>query len=361
MQQLRRAVPRRGHLRLLRRQGDRHQPRAADPGQRPVHRRPVGRQVPQDRDLPGGHRHAPPARCSASCAVAPPGSSCSRATPAPATSGPRSTPAQRCRWSEHRFADRWLNRAAHRARHRRRQRAGPGDRARAGRRRAPRGARRAPTASRSQQTADLLGPDCRIGDWSTSPTRIRSPRWRRELADEEISILVNNAGVAGPVKPLVEIEPAEWDDVFAVNVRGMFLMCRAFLPPMIERGTRRRHQPRVGQRQAAAGAADAVHRVEDGGDRADDDARSRGRPGRGAGQQPVARAGARRADGPQLPAGGPAAAASPSARPNEAFAGRATLGRLVEESEVGDAVVAMLAMTGLHCADIDLSAGMVAR
>ena len=29
---LRRPVPRRGHLRLLRRQGDRHQPRAADPG-----------------------------------------------------------------------------------------------------------------------------------------------------------------------------------------------------------------------------------------------------------------------------------------------------------------------------------------
>ena len=32
MQQLRRAVPRRGHLRLLRRQGHRHQPHAADPG-----------------------------------------------------------------------------------------------------------------------------------------------------------------------------------------------------------------------------------------------------------------------------------------------------------------------------------------
>jgi hypothetical protein len=43
------------------------------------------------------------------------------------------------------------------------------------------------------------------------------------------------------------------------------------------------------------------------------------------------------------------------------FASRATSGRLIEESEVGDAVVAMLAMTGLHCADIDLSAGMVAR
>jgi NAD(P)-dependent dehydrogenase (short-subunit alcohol dehydrogenase family) len=49
------------------------------------------------------------------------------------------------------------------------------------------------------------------------------------------------------------------------------------------------------------------------------------------------------------------------AEAERAFAGRATLNRLVEEHEVGDAVVAMLHMTGLHCADIDLSAGMVAR
>ncbi|MGI8869586.1 MAG: hypothetical protein ACR2F6_12220 [Mycobacteriales bacterium] len=62
----------------------------------------------------------------------------------------------------------------------------------------------------------------------------------------------------------------------------------------------------------------------------------------------------------QLPAG--IATAGISEREAElAFAGRATLERLVEESEVGDAVVAMLQMTGLHCADIDLSAGMVAR
>ncbi len=46
---LRRALPRREHLRLLRRQGDRHQPRAADPRRRPLHRRPVGREVPARR------------------------------------------------------------------------------------------------------------------------------------------------------------------------------------------------------------------------------------------------------------------------------------------------------------------------
>ena len=88
---LRRALPRREHLRLLRRQGHRHQPRAADARRRPLHRRPLGREVPAHRHLPGGPRHRAPAASSAGCAAAPPGSSCSRATPAPATSAPPGT------------------------------------------------------------------------------------------------------------------------------------------------------------------------------------------------------------------------------------------------------------------------------
>ena len=56
------------------------------------------------------------------------------------------------------------------------------------------------------------------------------------LADTEISVLINNAGVAGPVAPLTEIEVADWDQVFDINVRGVFLLCRAFLPAMVERG-----------------------------------------------------------------------------------------------------------------------------
>jgi hypothetical protein len=43
-----------------------------------------------------------------------------------------------------------------------------------------------------------------------------------------------------------------------------------------------------------------------------------------------------------------------------AFVSRAALDRLVEEEEVGAAVLAMLAMPGLCGADIDLSAGMIA-
>ena len=56
------------------------------------------------------------------------------------------------------------------------------------------------------------------------------------LAGEYVSILVNNAGIAGPVAPLTDVSVDDWDEVFAVNVRGVFLMCRAFLPAMIDRG-----------------------------------------------------------------------------------------------------------------------------
>ena len=52
--QLRRALPRAPHQRLLRRQGDRHQPHPADTQGRALHRRPLGRHVPQDLHLPAG-------------------------------------------------------------------------------------------------------------------------------------------------------------------------------------------------------------------------------------------------------------------------------------------------------------------
>ena len=46
--ELRRAVPRAAHQCRLWRQGDRHQPHAADQEGRALYRRPVGRQIPQD-------------------------------------------------------------------------------------------------------------------------------------------------------------------------------------------------------------------------------------------------------------------------------------------------------------------------
>lgn len=52
-----------------------------------------------------------------------------------------------------------------------------------------------------------------------------------------IHILVNNAGIFGPVKPCEEITPAEWDEALAINLRGPFLLTRLVLPEMYARGS----------------------------------------------------------------------------------------------------------------------------
>jgi gluconate 5-dehydrogenase len=50
-----------------------------------------------------------------------------------------------------------------------------------------------------------------------------------------VDILVNNAGMTRR-KPLEEWSLAEWEELFAVNVRSAFLVSRAAVPGMIERG-----------------------------------------------------------------------------------------------------------------------------
>ncbi len=51
----------------------------------------------------------------------------------------------------------------------------------------------------------------------------------------KVDVLMNNAGVSG--RNNVEDIPIEdWDNTFAVNVRGQFLLCKAVLPLMKEQG-----------------------------------------------------------------------------------------------------------------------------
>jgi NAD(P)-dependent dehydrogenase (short-subunit alcohol dehydrogenase family) len=51
-----------------------------------------------------------------------------------------------------------------------------------------------------------------------------------------VSILVNNAGIYGPVKPIEEISVTEWDEVIATHLRGAFLLTRAVLREMYAKG-----------------------------------------------------------------------------------------------------------------------------
>ena len=52
-----------------------------------------------------------------------------------------------------------------------------------------------------------------------------------------VDVVVNNSGIGGPSGPLWELDFAEWQETLAVNVDGVFLVCRALLPHMVERGS----------------------------------------------------------------------------------------------------------------------------
>lgn len=185
-------------------------------------------------------------------------------------------------------------------------------------------------------------------------------RLAAEVADETISILVNNAGIPGPVADLVDIEPGAWDDVFATNVKGVYLMCRAFLPGMIDRGDGdvvnvasvsgkrplARRTPYCASKLAVIGLSTTLaSEVGSAGVRVN--TLSPG-PVRGPRMERNFRLEAQRTG-------------TTEAQAEAAFVSRAALGRMVEDSEVGQALVAMLQMPGMTGADIDLSAGMVAR
>jgi len=53
-----------------------------------------------------------------------------------------------------------------------------------------------------------------------------------------IDILVNSAAMVYGItrKPFTEIPPAEWDKLMAVNLKGVFLCCRAVFPQMKKQG-----------------------------------------------------------------------------------------------------------------------------
>jgi NAD(P)-dependent dehydrogenase (short-subunit alcohol dehydrogenase family) len=180
------------------------------------------------------------------------------------------------------------------------------------------------------------------------------------IEHEQVSILVNNAGIAGPTVDLVDLEPDAWDEVFDVNVKGVYLMCKAVLPGMISRGsgdvinvasvTGKRplvqRTPYAASKMAVIGLTITLA-WEVGPFGVSVNSLSPG---------PVA--GPRMQRNFQLSA--ERNATSPEAA-EQAFTSRAALGRMVTELEVAQAAVAMLAMPGLCGADIDLSAGMIGR
>lgn len=175
----------------------------------------------------------------------------------------------------------------------------------------------------------------------------------------QVSILVNNAGVPGPVASIVDLTVQEWDEVFATNVRGKFLVIRQVLPAMLHArfgqiiniasvtGKRPlvRRTPYASSKMAVIGLTRTLA-AEVGPAGVIVNCLSPG---------PV--------EGPRMDRNFRLEAEATGKTLEEAereFVKRAALERLIQPDEVGAAVIAMLRMPGLCAADIDLSAGMIA-
>ncbi len=52
----------------------------------------------------------------------------------------------------------------------------------------------------------------------------------------KIDVLVNCAGVALPIKTVLDVTEAEFDKVFDVNMKGVFLVTKSVVPHMLENG-----------------------------------------------------------------------------------------------------------------------------
>jgi meso-butanediol dehydrogenase / (S,S)-butanediol dehydrogenase / diacetyl reductase len=72
------------------------------------------------------------------------------------------------------------------------------------------------------------------GDVSREPDCEKIVRKARN-AFGAIHVLVNNAGLLGPVAPMEQVSARSWDEVIAVNLRGPFLLSRLVLPEMYAR------------------------------------------------------------------------------------------------------------------------------
>lgn len=74
-----------------------------------------------------------------------------------------------------------------------------------------------------------------VTDWASLQAMIASAAQRFG----DVDILVNNAGIEGPPRLLEDLPVEQWDDVLGINLKGVFLCCKAVLPTMSARGSGR--------------------------------------------------------------------------------------------------------------------------
>lgn len=87
------------------------------------------------------------------------------------------------------------------------------------------------------ETAEMIGDEKRTLPVRTDVTDEASVRAAIDETVDEfggLDCVVNNAGIAGPTKPIEEIDLAEWQHTQDVNVTGMFLTTKHAVPHLRE-------------------------------------------------------------------------------------------------------------------------------
>jgi NAD(P)-dependent dehydrogenase (short-subunit alcohol dehydrogenase family) len=120
-----------------------------------------------------------------------------------------------------------------------------------------------------QQTADEVN---KVGGMGTAVemdvTDLKSLEKGVKMAERvgPIDILINNAGIITGMKAVQDLPVEEWDKIMATNVRGPYLLMRAILPGMIQRGFGRilnisapiKHLPKASAYCASKSALDSL-------------------------------------------------------------------------------------------------------
>lgn len=71
-----------------------------------------------------------------------------------------------------------------------------------------------------------------VSDWDA----VRSAMARSAAEMGGVSIMVNNAGIAGANATVADTEPSEWRKVIDIDLNGVFYGCKAVVPHMVEGG-----------------------------------------------------------------------------------------------------------------------------
>jgi len=90
-----------------------------------------------------------------------------------------------------------------------------------------------------QQTSDVVTKDGGVGTaLEMDVTDLKSVEKGLKMAEKvgPIDVLINNAGIITGMKAVQDLPVEEWDKIMATNVRGPYLLMRAILPGMIQRG-----------------------------------------------------------------------------------------------------------------------------